>query len=144
MKLDDILDAWDTDTEIDDSKLDRAALKQPKLHHKYLKMLSHEKLRLKQLMGDAATLRTEKYEFYTMGPTKETVEKGWEFPSRGKILNKDASMYMDGDKEIITMNLRVALQAEIVASLELIMKEINNRNWVIGRAIDFQKLMAGG
>jgi hypothetical protein len=144
MTLDEILDAWDVDGIINDTKLDQAALAQPRLHGKYLRKLTEARLKLKQLSGDVYVLRKSKHEFYTLGPTKETQQKGWEFPAQGRILNKDVGLYLDADSDIIKMNLRIAYQGELVAALEMIMKEITNRNWAVGRAIDFQKLMAGG
>ena len=49
MKLEEILNLWQKDVEIDKSHLDVEILNIPKLHHKYLKILSQERLIYKEL-----------------------------------------------------------------------------------------------
>lgn len=143
MTLEEILDDWDKDSVIDRTDVGGDALENSRLQAKWLRRLSYERLRLKQIEGESKRLRLDKHEFYTLGPTKETHERGWVPPAVGRILNKDLDTYMQADSEVIKMNLRVALQAEIVAALELIMKEIMGRNWHQGRAIEWAKLQAG-
>ena len=48
MKIEDIFELWQTDTNIDRTELGDEALKIPKLHHKYFQIYSAEKLLLKK------------------------------------------------------------------------------------------------
>lgn len=144
LKLEEILNSWDADTEIDRTEIGEEARKIPKLHSKYLRIRTTENLKLMQLQGQLKELRLAKHEFYTLGPTKETRELGWEMPAKGIILKGDLPLYMDADKDMVKMNLKVAYQAEIVAALDMILKAIQGRNWELGRMIDWQKLIMGG
>lgn len=141
--LDEILDTWDEDTKIDRTELGDASLDIPKLHSKWLRRLTSEKLKLKLLEAESKALKLEKHEFYTQGESPETRAKGWKMPSRGVILVKDIPLYMEADPHLIEMNLRVAYQAEIVSAIELIMKSIHGRNWEVRAAIDWIKFTSG-
>lgn len=143
MTLEEVLDTWDNDSNIDKTNLGNNALEISRLHAKWLRILAYERLRLRQLETEVKRLRLDKHEFYTLGPTKETHERGWVPPPVGRILNKDLDTYMQADPDVIKLNLRVALQAEVVSSVETILREIQGRNWHIGRAIDWAKLQAG-
>jgi len=52
-------------------------------------------------------------------------------------------MYLDGDSDIISMNLRVAYQQEKIDVLESIIKTISNLGWHVKSAIDFKRMQAG-
>lgn len=144
MKIEDIFTLWETDSKIDRTELSDESLKIPQLHHKYYKIFTSERLLLRKLEADAKILKLEKYEFYTQGHTKETQDKGWELPSRGMILKADLPMYMESDKEIIELNLKIGYQLEKIELLENIIKTISNRGFQIKNAIDWNKFIQGG
>ena len=47
MKIDDIIDMWQSDVKIDETELSRESLNIPLLHGKYLKYFSQERLKLR-------------------------------------------------------------------------------------------------
>ena len=143
MKLEEIHEQWSKDSQLDSVDLDHSALGIAKLHHKYYEFLSKEKLVLRKLESEAKTLKLDKYEFYTDGPTQDQIDMGWKLPAKGKILRSDVGMYLDGDSDIIKMNLRVAYQQEKIDVLESIIKTIHNLGWHIRAAVDFRKMQAG-
>lgn len=144
MKIEDIVEMWTSDTKIDSTELASESLKIPALHNKYYRVFLEERLRLKKMESEMKSLKLDKYEFYTLGPTKESHEKGWQLPAKGIILKQDIPMYMDADKDIIEMNLKVAYQNEKVELLETIIKSISNRNFIIKNAIDWNRFVMGG
>jgi hypothetical protein len=144
VKIEDIFALWEADSKIDRTELSDESLKIPQLHHKYYKIFTNERLLLRKLEADAKILKLEKYEFYTQGHTKETQEKGWELPARGMILKADLPMYMESDKEIIELNLKIGYQLEKIELLENIIKTISNRGFQIKNAIDWNKFIQGG
>ena len=77
MTLDEIFDLWSDDTQIDRTELGNAALELAKLHHKYYRIFSQERLTHKKLEADMKQLKLDKYEFYVDGPTEEHIAKGW-------------------------------------------------------------------
>lgn len=143
MTLDEIITLWNEDADIDQTKLDTESLLIPKLHGKYWKMLNHERLLLRKYESDMKKLLLQKYEFLTQGPTKETVEKGWELPPSGKVIKSDVDRYLDADSDMIDMSLKIGIQKEKVSILEDIIRSINNRNWIIRNAIEFLRYQSG-
>lgn len=143
MKLENIFSLWEQDSNINRNELDHEALNVSKLHHKYHKIYTNERLLLRKYEFDLKQLRLEKFEFYTQGPTKETMEKGWTLPPIGKILKADAGTYVDADPDIVSLTLKVGIQHEKIELLESIIKSIMNRGFQIKNAIDFMKFQSG-
>ena len=143
MKIEEILSEWEKDSTVDNTELGDAALKLAKLHHKYYRMLVNEKMVLKTYEADMKTLKLQKYEFYTQGPNEETMKRGWELPAKGLILKNDIPMYMDADKDVIQLSLKIGLQSEKVQALESIIRTINAMGYNIKAAIDWQKFING-
>lgn len=144
MKIEDIIELWEKDSTIDKTELADESLIIPKLHNKYYRILIEERMTLKSLESKMKQLRLLKYEFYTQGPNDLSREKGWTIPPKGLILKSDIPMYMDGDKDMIDMVLRIDLQKEKIDFLESIIKSVMNRNFIIKSAIEWIKFSMGG
>lgn len=143
MKLEEILDLWKIDSNIDKTELGDAALNITKLHHKYFQILIEEKLRLRKRDADMRRLKLDKYEFYTQGHTEETKAKGWRLPAKGMILKSDIPMYMDADEELINQNLLIGAQQEKIEFLESIIKNLQSMSFNIRNAIEWTKFTMG-
>ena len=143
MKLDAIFELWEADSKIDRTELGEESLKIAQLHHKYFKIFSKERLTLKKLTVDYKRLKLQKYEFYTMGPTEESQALGWELPAQGKILRADAMQYVEADKDIVDISLKIGLQEEKLELLESIIKGLNSRGFNIKTALDYLKFTSG-
>jgi len=143
MKIEDIFNQWKEDSEIDKTELGDEALKIPKLHHRYYQMFINERLLLRSYDAEMKQLKLDKWEFYTQGPNEETKEKGWTLPAKGLILKADIPMYMEADKDIIKLSLKIGIQQEKIELLESIIKSLTNRGYNIKAAIDFQKFISG-
>jgi hypothetical protein len=143
MKLEDILQLWEEDSVIDKQNISDEALKISKLHHKYYRIFINERLTLRKYESELKVLKKDKYEFYTQGPTEETHNLGWRLPPIGKILRTDAGMYVDTDKDIINLALKIGIQHEKVDLLESVIKSLRDRNFNLRAAIDWEKFKAG-
>jgi hypothetical protein len=143
MKIDEILDLWKIDAQIDKTEISDEALEIAKLHHKYFQILVKERLQLKKQESDMKKLKLEKYEFFTQGPNEETQEKGWKLPAKGLILKSDIPMYMEADSNIVELSLRIGLQQEKVTLLESIISMISYRNNTLKVAVEWQKFVNG-
>lgn len=143
MKLEDIYEHWQEDSKIDRTELGEESLKIPQLHYKYFKMYSTERLMLKKYEADMKQLKLSKYEFYTQGPTKESKDLGWDLPPIGKVLKSDASTYVDADKNVIELSLKISMQQEKLDLLDSIIKSLNNRGYNIHSAIEWEKFKVG-
>lgn len=144
MKLDDILDSWSADSNVDRTELAEESMKIPQLHSKYLKMFSNERMRLKQLDFQYKQLVKLKTEFYLGTIAEEDLkENNWE-PNPLRILKADIPMYIDADPDIIELLQKKALQQEKVDTLDSIIRSINNRGFQIKNAIDWIRFTNGG
>lgn len=144
MKIDEIFEQWEQDSKIDPTNLSAASLEIPRLHHKYFKMFSQERLLFKKMEQDAKALHRLKVEYYAGTIDQETLtEQGWE-PNPLKILKSDIPTFIDGDDDIIKSNLKLAMQKEKVELLEAIIRTLNNRGFLIKNSIDWQRFQAGG
>ncbi len=143
MKLDAIFDLWEQDSVVDRANLDTESLAIGKLHSKYHRIYTNERLVQKKLELDLKSLRLEKQEFLTQGPSKETAAKGWVLPPIGRIVKSEVGHYLDADKEIIEHTLKIALQEEKIRLLESIIQVLMRRSYTIKNAIDFAKFESG-
>jgi hypothetical protein len=142
MKIEEIVELWKEDSNIDRTELGNEAIKIPKLHHKYYEIFIKERLQLRYFESEMKQLKLDKYEFYTQGPNEDTPST-WKLPPKGMILKTDIPMYMDADKEIIQLSLKIGLQQEKTEFLEAIIKTLNNRGFNIKAAIEWQRFTMG-
>jgi hypothetical protein len=143
MKIEELIEMWKVDSEIDRTELGDEAIKIAKLHGKYYEIFIKERLTLRSLESDMKKLKLDKYEFYTQGHTDETRALGWELPAKGLILKADIPMYIDADKEIIKLSLKIGLAQEKVDFLESIIRSLNNRGYNIKAAIEWFRFTNG-
>lgn len=144
MKIETIYEMWAEDSNIDRMDLGEESLKISSLHQKYSQIFAHEKIQLRKYEAQLKVLKLEKYEFYTQGPTQETQEKGWELPAIGKVIRSDVQQYIEADKDVIHLTLRIGIQNEKISLLDSIIKNIFNRGFQIKNAIDWMKYASGG
>jgi hypothetical protein len=144
MNFESLFSEWEKDADIDKTDLANEALKIPKLHHKYYRLLVTEKSRLKKLESEYKKLRLEKTEFFTQGHDDETRAKGWKLPAKGIIIKSDIPMYLDADQDLIDISLQIGIQQEKVEFLDSIIKTLNNRGYIIKTAVEFIRFTMGG
>lgn len=143
MKLEEIQQLWENDSNIDRTELGEASLRIPQLHSKYFKIFSQERLTLKKLQADYKLLYKDKYQYYNGTLDEETLqERGWE-PNGLKILRTDIPIYMDGDSDLQAIALKINLQEEKIDFLESAIKSLTNRGFQIKSAIEWIKFQNG-
>jgi hypothetical protein len=140
---DDINEMWSRDCKIDEANIVGEAKRIPELHSKYYNFFFKEALRVRKLKADMKELEKAKYEYYSGSMCEEDLrERGWK-PNPLKILRNDIDRYMQSDKDIVQLSLKIALHEERANYLENIIRQINNRNFVIKSMIDMIKFQAG-
>ena len=143
MKLDDILNMWTEDCNMDRTELGEEALRIPKLHSKYLRHFTEERLTLRKMEEERKQLALLKNDYYRgVLPSEDLKANGWE-PFRLSVLKSELHTYLDADQDIINTNLRISMQSEKVDTLESIIRSINNRGYLIKSAIDYEKFKVG-
>jgi N6-adenosine-specific RNA methylase IME4 len=69
-------------------------------------------------------------------------ELGWE-PNPLKILRADIPQYIDADKDIIELTLKISYQNEKVDFLEQAIRSLNSRGFNIKSAVEWEKFKVG-
>jgi hypothetical protein len=143
MTLDEIYDQWGVDSRVNKLELGDAAIEIPKLHHKYLKMLSTERLQLRKLESDADILYNNK-RAWLMGElsSDELKSLNWE-PQLKRHVKSTVDDTLKADKDCISMTLKAAYQREKLEALDNILKMVHNRSYQISNAISFMKFQQG-
>lgn len=143
MHIEDLYNEWAKDGTINIEDIGRNSADIPKLHNKYFRWYSEEGLRLKKLKADYKLLVKLKTDYYSGNmDTTELKEHGWD-PQPLKILRSDIPTYIESDKDIVTLSLKIGYQESIVEYLESIIRQINNRNFVLKNIIDWEKFRTG-
>ena len=143
MKLDAILAEWKVDVEIDKTELSDESVRIPKLHHKYLEMLTSEVLLYKKLLTDYKIMYKVKWEYYLGFISEEELkQRGWK-PNLLKILRSDVDIYLSSDNDLTEIKLKQDYQEQKIKALEEIVKSINTRTFIVKNSIEWDKFQHG-
>lgn len=144
MTLDEIHEMWESDSDIDRTELGEESLRIGKLHSKYFKVFSVERMRLRQYEQQYRQLYKLRYDYYMGTLDVETLrEYGWQ-PNPLKILKTDIPTHIDADRPLGDLQMKIDLQKEKVDLLESIIKHLPNRGFNIKSAIEWAKFQHGG
>ena len=143
MSTDDISELWAVDSKIDESNLVGESKKIPELHNKYYTLYYKEALKVKKLRYDYKELELAKREWYDGSMAEEDLrERGWK-PYQKKIIRQDIDKYLQADRDIINLSLKIDYHSTRADYLEDIIKTIHSRNFVIKNIIDVLKFQHG-
>lgn len=143
MTLEQLLDQWESDSQLDRTDPIGMTEQIPKLHSKYLRYYTLESLILKKLEGDSKVLWKDKLEFYTQGPNEVTKQKGWQMPAKGRIMKSEVQPYLESDSDIINLKMKVEIAKQKTEVLQEIVKAINNRSYLINHVIQWTQWSGG-
>jgi hypothetical protein len=141
-KLDELLDMWTKDADIDRTEPGKALLEIPKLHSKYLNILSKHRLLVKEAEFKYNKMKKLKWEYYTGKlDDGELKKRGWEpFPY---VIKAELSTYMEADEDVNRFLAAKIVNEEMVDVCTSILKELNNRAWELKSFIDWEKFIQG-
>lgn len=143
MKLEDYQKAWEQDGKIDKDELDVAATQVPLLHAKYWKFYSAERLALKKYNIEHRTLQQKK-RLWLLGKMDDEQREALGWPVQQlRILEPAVQKYLDADADVQKLEANVAYIEEKLRFLEDIIKNINNRGYLIRTTVDFLKFKCG-
>ena len=139
----DISEVWAVDCKIDETNLAGESKRIPELHSKYYSMYYKEALRVKKLKYDYKELELAKREYYDGSMAEEDLrDRGWK-PFLKKVIRQDMDKFVQADKDIIAMSLKMDYHATRANFLEDIIKTIHSRNFVVKNMIDILKFQHG-
>ena len=143
MKIDEILNEWKNDTELDDLNLDKESVRIPNLHAKYITLLSNDRRLLRGYQSQKKQIISRLRNYYSGSATlQELADLGRE-QFLGKTLKNEIMINVELDESIISIDAKISLLEVKVLALEEIMKSINSRGYQIKNAIDWRRLTLG-
>ena len=143
-KLEEILDEWDKDSVVDETKLGHESSRNPMIHAKYIRMLATTKLQLRKAESSYLTTRKLYYRYYKGELTKqELLELQWN-QYQGKILLKsEMDEFLSTNESLIKLTDKIAYFTTMKESLESILKSIASRTWDIKTSVEYMKIQNG-
>jgi len=140
--LEQILDLWRKDSEIDITEPSKEILNIPKIHNKFLTIMSKHRISSKKASFDYNKIKRLKWEYYTGKMSQEELtEQGWE-PFR-YTLKSDIATYLESDKDLITLLQKKIYHDECVSVCESVLKELNNRTWQLKEHMQHERFISG-
>jgi hypothetical protein len=141
-QIEELLEEWRKDSDIDRTEPGKALLNIPKLHSKYLNILSRHRLLSKESDFKLNKMRKLKWEYYTGKMDADDLKKyGWEpFPF---VLKSEISTYLESDEDINRFLAQKALHEEVVDICQSIMKELNSRTFQLRDFIQWERFIQG-
>lgn len=143
MLMNDIIELWEKDSQINRSDLIGESLRIPQLHQKYYKIYLEERKLLKEHEENFKTFEYHKWMYYQGKLSEEDIKKyGWQ-QCDIKYLKTDIQKVVDADSDIIERKLKIARQQEKTEYIKSIIQSLNNRSFLIGHAIEAMKFEHG-
>ena len=140
--LEQILKNWESDADMDQTEPGKELLKIPKLHNKYLSILTKHKIASKKAHFDYLRMRKVKLDYFGGRMTSEELQEyGWE-PFQF-VLKTDINAYMEADSDLIRLLEKKVYHEECVSVIESIMNELKQRTWQLRDFISWEKFIGG-
>ena len=141
MNLESIQEMWKKDSVIDGDLYCEESTKIPQLHMKYMEFHNTFSLMKKEKELDMKRLIKEKWLYYK-GKAPSSVYK--EMPFDFKLTTKEEiNMFIESDDDIMKLQYRIDYIEQILLYLDSVLRMINNRNFQIKNAIDWEKFKNG-
>ena len=141
-KIEELLEMWRKDCDIDRTEPGKALLDIPKLHSKYLMILSKHRLLSKEAEFKYNKMKRLKWEYYTGKLDDDQLRQyGWEpFPY---VLKSEITTYLESDEDINKYVAQKILHDEIVDVCQSILKELNSRTFQLRDFIAWERFIQG-
>lgn len=143
IKLDEILDEWGNDSNIDQSNLKLEIVNTPKLHAKYIKYLNQHKLASYKAKFDYEKMKVIRSEYYLGQLDYETLQAyGWD-QFDIKISKTGLERYLNSDEILIKLLQKKIYHDQAASVCESILNELKSRTWQLRAYIDYEKFLNG-
>jgi hypothetical protein len=144
MNIEEIQDAWEADSAIDDNYLGEASTSTPKLHAKYIKLLIGTKLKHTKYKTDYNVVRKNKFRYYRGELSRQELQDlGWEQWQGVKPLKNEMDEFLSGDDDLNKMGVRIEYLEAMIYLLESILGQIRSRDYQVKNGIEWKRFLAG-
>jgi len=144
MKLSDLQEMWTSDSIINETNLGSESSNTPKLHAKYLNLLSSARINLRKAESDYYNCRRKKYRYYRGEMSKEELDsENWTQWQGNKPLKNEMDEFLQCDEDLIKYQDKMEYYKTITLHLEQILRSLNSRTWDIKNSIEWIKFTNG-
>lgn len=142
--IDKLMAMWSEDAIIDETEPSKELARIPRLHAKYLSIMTHHSLIVKKLSSEYNKRRKVKWEWYSgdLNNPEDLAAYNLE-PMMKKILRADINMYLESDTELNNILLKKVMNEEIVEFCKSVLKELGSRTYQLRSFIDWEKFVGG-
>lgn len=145
MNIEEILQEWDIDSEMDDNHIDNESIKVPKLHAKYIRHLIQAKLKNTKIQNEFNLLKKTKFRYYRGELSREELtELNWQQWQGVKPMKNEMEQFLDGDTDLNNIKVKIEYLNSMVYLLESILGQIKARDWQLKNVLEYKKFIAGG
>jgi hypothetical protein len=144
MKLNEIQENWADDCRIDETNLGSESARTPKLHAKYLNVLSNIRLQSRKAESSYLKTRRLKYRYYRGEMSRDELDElGWPQWQGVKPIKNEMDEFLSTDDDLITLQDKLEYLKTVQYQLESILKSIGSRTWDIKSSIEWHKFTNG-
>lgn len=137
-------EAWEVDSEIDQNNVDDEVVKLPKLHKKYLDLLTITKLRVFKLQNQFLELKGARSKYYQGSMTKDELDHyGWSQYQGKTPLKSELDRLLEADKILLHAERQLYETKAAFEYAEEIMKNLRYRGQDLKTILEWKKFMAG-
>lgn len=139
-----LMEEWNNDCIIDRTEPSKELSKIPQLHAKYLRILTHHNLVVKNITKKYEELKSVKLKYYNCDLNNEEDLKKYNLePNPKKVYKFDMATYMGGDSDLNNIKLKIDLHQEIVNFCSSVLKEISNRTYQLNNIVKWEIFIDG-
>lgn len=136
MNINEIENLWEEDSVIDPDNLHLESIKIPSLHAKYYEIYNNiSQLKIIQ-DNKLSELLKDKWLYYSGKATPEVYKEN---PFDHRVMKSDLDKYITSDEEIIKLKSKIEYYNLMLNYLESILKNIQNRTYMIKNSIEWLK-----
>lgn len=144
LKLEQLMEQWETDSKIDHSHLDVSSIRTANLHQKYLDLLTHYKIKIFAMDKKYLEMKGLRSRYFSGQMTKQELqENGWEQYQYKTPLKSELERLLETDSYLLDIKDKTSYYTFCFEYCEEVLKSLRDRNYQIRAAIDFMKFQAG-
>lgn len=142
--IEDVQNQWSIDSKIDLTNLETDSSYILNLHSKYFKYINFTKKMLRMFEAEKKKMVLLKTDYYLGNLSKDSLKNMDWVPNRRVVMKTDVDMFIDADEDIINLNLSIGECNDVITFCESIIRNIQNKPFIIKNIIESKKFTNGG
>lgn len=143
-KIEEVAEEWKEDSKIDETQLPRELIRIPQLHSKYLNYFMFFKAKFAATEKKHNAMMWVKRKYFRGEFGVEDLKKyGWSQWNGLKPNMGELNQLLEMDRDMNDLKEQLSGYKTAVGICEYILKEINNRGYLLRTLVDYEKFQAG-